>query len=112
MALPSSRPGGPTLRHSLWGATRAAALLDLARPAMGLSAPADERPHRADPLNAQAVVPPVRHRSALASYRRLSETPVGDWRDANDAVSKIGGWRGYAREARAPASAPAGTVPK
>jgi len=65
---------------------------------------------RADPLNAQASVPPLLHESAFAKYRRLTDVPVGSWRDANDTVTRIGGWRAYAREAAQPAS-PAAPVP-
>ena len=65
---------------------------------------------RPDPLNAQASVPPLVHESAFTHYRRLTDVPVGSWRDANDTVSRIGGWRVYAREAAQPAS-PAASVP-
>ena len=65
---------------------------------------------RADPLNAQARVPPLVHESAFTQYRRLSDVPVGSWRDANDTVTRIGGWRVYAREAAQPAS-PAASAP-
>ncbi|WP_396269524.1 hypothetical protein [Ideonella sp.] len=58
---------------------------------------------RADPLDAKAPVPSLRYESALASFRRLdSSTPV-PWRDANDLVTRIGGWRVYTREAHQPA---------
>ena len=67
---------------------------------------------RADPLSAEAGVPAVRHESAFTQYRRLSDVPVGSWRDANDTVGRIGGWRTYAREARTPEAAapPAGAA--
>jgi len=69
---------------------------------------------RADPLNAQAGVPPLLHESAFTQYRRLTDVPVGSWRDANETVTRIGGWRAYAREAAQPASqaasGPAGGV--
>ena len=69
---------------------------------------------RADPLNAEASVPAVRHESAFTQYRRLSDVPVGSWRDANDTVGRIGGWRTYAREAGttepAPTAPPAGAA--
>ena len=65
---------------------------------------------RPDPLNAQASVPRLVHESAFTHYRRLTDVPVGSWRDANDTVSRIGGWRVYAREAAQPAS-PAASVP-
>jgi len=70
---------------------------------------------RPDPLDAQARVPPLLHQSAFAQYRRLGEVPVGSWREANDTVTRIGGWRAYAREAAEPAlpaaSLPAVSVP-
>lgn len=49
--------------------------------------------------------------SSLTQYRRLDpETPLVDWRKANDTVRQIGGWRAYAREAAA-AQAPVRTNP-
>lgn len=81
---------------------------------------------RPDPLNPQAAVPPVLHRPALAGYRPAGELKLGSWREANDTVTRIGGWRVYAREAAgldpapaspasapvsAPASAPATAAP-
>ena len=65
---------------------------------------------RPDPLNAQASVPPLLHESAFTQYRRLTDVPVGSWRDANDTVTRIGGWRVYAREA-AQSTSPAASVP-
>lgn len=68
------------------------------------------------------------YRSAFDTYQRLTDEKVGSWRDANDTVGRIGGWRAYAKEgqqaepqgspgpattgtpsspARAPAAAPA-----
>ncbi len=79
---------------------------------------------RSDPLDPKAQVPALRYESSFAQFRRFGdEKPVG-WRDANEAVARIGGWRVYAREAQqpepaatampaapaqAPASAPAAT---
>lgn len=61
---------------------------------------------RPDPLDARAVVPAARYVSPLAHYRRLDDSPPLAWKEANDAVARIGGWRAYAREAQqAPASA-------
>ena len=54
---------------------------------------------RLDPLNPKASIPPQVHASAFTQYRRLADTPVGSWRDANDTVTRIGGWRVYARDA-------------
>ncbi len=65
---------------------------------------------RADPLDARAATAPLVHRSAFAGYKKwLADSPPVAWREANDAVLGIGGWRAYAREAAAPdvpASAP------
>ncbi|MDP1650823.1 MAG: hypothetical protein Q8M01_21860 [Rubrivivax sp.] len=47
-------------------------------------------------------MPPYVHTSTLANYRRLGEVPVGSWREANDTVTRIGGWRAYTREAKQP----------
>lgn len=60
---------------------------------------------RADPMDAQAEVPTLVHESAFLRYRRLgADRPLG-WREANDTVGRIGGWRTYAREAQAPTGA-------
>jgi len=61
----------------------------------------------ADPLNAKAQVPAATHKSALSGYRPAGEVKVGSWREANDAVARIGGWRAYAREASQPEATPA-----
>lgn len=68
-----------------------------------------------DPTRANVPVPPALHRSAFAGYRRQADAAPIAWRDANDNVAQIGGWRAYAREAAAPAPAasapPAGRAP-
>lgn len=62
----------------------------------------------ADPADPRAAVPRTAWRSSLGDYRRYVEPAAnGSWRDANDTVTRIGGWRTYAREALPPA-APAG----
>jgi hypothetical protein len=75
---------------------------------------------RPDPLNPRAEVPATTYKSALGRYRPAGEVKVGSWRDANDTVTRIGGWRTYTREANqpegadapaAPASAPASPSP-
>lgn len=57
---------------------------------------------RPDPADPSAQVPLQQHRSALHSYRRLGDNPPRDWREANENVTRIGGWRTYLREAQAP----------
>jgi hypothetical protein len=72
------------------------------------AAPAQNAP-RPDPFDAKAATAPLVHRSAFANYTPIAAvSPAVGWRDANDAVLRIGGWRAHAREAAAPAaSAPA-----
>lgn len=64
------------------------------------------RTERADPLDAQVRVPAAVHVSAFASYRRLGDDKRVDWKEANEAVNRIGGWRTYLREAQQPDPAP------
>lgn len=63
----------------------------------------------ADASDPKAAVPPLVYRSAFKGYRPNAETEVGNWKEANDKVGRIGGWRVYAKEAAQPdaaASAP------
>lgn len=94
-------------------ATAAASLsLTLPAAAENSAAPASDAANAPDPADAKAAVPPIGYRSAFTGYRPLSDDKLG-WKQANDEVGHIGGWRSYAREANAPepaASAPAGTA--
>jgi hypothetical protein len=40
-------------------------------------------------------------RSAFDGYQAFADPAPGSWRDVNDTVGRIGGWRAYAREAAA-----------
>ena len=62
---------------------------------------------RPDPLDPKAQVPSVRYESAFAKFRRIGDDKPVAWREANDAVARIGGWRVYAREAQQPEPAAA-----
>ena len=42
--------------------------------------------------------------SAFEGYRAHADEPIRNWKQANDEVGRIGGWRAYAREANAPDS--------
>lgn len=57
---------------------------------------------RPDPLDPKAQVPSMRYESAFAQFRRIGDAKPVAWREANDAVARIGGWRAYAREAQQP----------
>lgn len=53
-----------------------------------------------DAQNASAAVPAVVYRSAFENYRAFSKEKVRPWRETNDAVERIGGWRTYLRESQ------------
>jgi hypothetical protein len=46
------------------------------------------------------------HTSSLASYRPLGDDQRLGWKQANETVNRIGGWRTYLREAQQPDPAP------
>lgn len=54
-----------------------------------------------------AVAAHLPYRSPLEGYRAYVDESVTSWKEANDTVGRIGGWREYAREAQqaAPAAA-------
>ena len=59
----------------------------------------------ADPQDAKASVPRVLYKSSLANYRVFPDEKLTSWKEANDNVGRIGGWRAYAKEAQEPAGA-------
>ncbi len=65
---------------------------------------------RPDPLDPKAGVPATRYESSLGQVRRIGDDKPAAWRDANEAVARIGGWRAYAREAQQPDPAPSTTA--
>lgn len=44
------------------------------------------------------------YRSAWSGYRPFADEKVISWKDANDEVRRIGGWRAYLRESQAQSS--------
>ncbi|MBT9455407.1 MAG: hypothetical protein IV092_10555 [Burkholderiaceae bacterium] len=96
---------------TLWPAPSALAQT-AATSATASSAPAS-RSVRPDPLDPGAKVPALSYRSVFEGYRPNVEVEVGAWKEANDTVHRIGGWRAYAKEASqadappAPAATPA-----
>ncbi len=65
---------------------------------------------RAQPVPASACAEkaPDRYVSAFDGYRGYQEQPLLSWREANDTVRSVGGWRAYAREAAGAATVPEG----
>ena len=63
--------------------------------------------HAAEPAHesahahaAQADPPPAGVSRTLPGYRPYREAEVRDWRESNETVARIGGWKAYAREAQ------------
>jgi len=85
------------LRHSR--------LLPLAAASLAVAAAA-QSPAPASPGPVQTTpATPLAYRSPLAGYQPFSAEGVISWKDANDRVGQIGGWRAYARESAPPAAA-------
>lgn len=86
-------------------------LLALAQPAH--AQPSGEGAAR-NPADPGAQTPSLHYKSPFAGYRPFAGGAVGPWRDANDEVARIGGWKAYAREAyeAAKQAAPAGAAAK
>jgi hypothetical protein len=42
--------------------------------------------------------PALLYQSVFGAYQSYQAQPVSSWREINDEVEKIGGWRAYARE--------------
>lgn len=72
----------------------------------------------AAPTTAVAPVAPtasssssLRYESVFARYQSYRDEKTGSWREANETVDRIGGWRAYAKEAQRPdAGAPSTPV--
>ncbi len=52
---------------------------------------------------------PLQYTSVISGYQAYADAPVQSWREANDRVGRIGGWRAYAKEIQG--RAPAGEAP-
>lgn len=59
------------------------------------------------PPTAPSSAPVAAAGSAFEAYRPFADEPLIPWRQANDQVGRIGGWRAYAREAQGEEAAPA-----
>ena len=53
------------------------------------------------PLQGKTIAPiELRYASVLSAYQVYADEPIQPWREANDRVGRIGGWRAYAKEIR------------
>lgn len=60
--------------------------------------------------NAAGTSMPLQFESVLSRYKPMTDQKLGSWREANDTVTRIGGWRTYLKESQAP-DAPVTTAP-
>lgn len=83
----------------------AAAALILAVPMVALAQ--TTTPASAPARSTAKAAPPkaTPYASAFDGYRRFDDQKVQPWREANDTVGRIGGWRAYAREVSGPPNA-------
>jgi hypothetical protein len=101
----------PVRRELLPCAAPAALLVALSVAALTAQAQPAGKTGRPDPLDPQASVPTLVYRSPFKADPRASDKSPISWREANDAVARIGGWRAYAREAQQPEPAAAKPAP-
>ena len=47
---------------------------------------------------------PLQFESKLSRYKAMTDQKLGSWREANNTVTRIGGWRTYLKESQAPDS--------
>lgn len=58
-------------------------------------------------LPAATTVTPTPYKSAFEAYQAYSDDPMVNWKEANEDVARIGGWREYARQVQQPENTPA-----
>ena len=92
----------PTMRRRLGLLPRLFGLTALGLSALTVQAEAPVRSPRPDPLDPQANVPALHYQSSLQTAASVRADKPLSWREANDTVARIGGWRVYAREAQQP----------
>lgn len=85
----------------------AAALLSVAMGAAWGQAAAPSRPTAVASAPAASAASAPAYRSAFEGYTGHADVPVRPWREVNDQVGRIGGWRVYAREGQGSGPSPA-----
>jgi hypothetical protein len=65
----------------------------------------------AAPADAGAQATRVPYESSFKDYRPFREQPVASWKEANDLVHRLGGWKAYAAD-RVPERAPEAGPPE
>lgn len=88
LAASAQTPAAPPVRAAASAAAGASAAKPATAPASAAAAPV-----------ARTQAAAGEYRSALEGYQPYSEEKIVPWREANDTVGKVGGWRAYAKEA-------------
>ncbi len=76
------------------------------------SAVAAQTPTASQTTEANSILArPLQYRSLISTYEPYNDQAVRPWREANDRVQRIGGWRSYAKDVsdKTPASGDSGT---
>lgn len=60
--------------------------------------------HTAQAVSASMKTAELTYRSVFERYQSFRDEKVGSWREANDTVTRVGGWREYLKEAQRPES--------
>jgi len=84
-----------------------------ALPALALAQAAPASASSAAPANPAAASSPTppEYRSAFEGYQPYTDEKTLSWKEANDRIGSIGGWRVYAKEAQEPATPDAAAKP-
>lgn len=90
----TEKPMPPKATAKLIKAALGAALVLVAAPALTQSA------------NPPQALTGLRYESIFDTYRPYLDAPLKSWRETNDDVGKIGGWRSYAKQMAADEASP------
>lgn len=85
----------------IWGVPRVCVALVVATSASLAGVSYAQHHHTMSTSPASSSVP-LMFDSVLSRYKPMTDQKLGSWREANDTVTRIGGWRTYLKEAQAP----------
>ena len=69
------------------------------------ASPSEAQRDQAAGATPASIPVPLKFDSVLASYTPMTDQKLGSWREANDTVARIGGWRAYLKESQTPDAA-------
>lgn len=90
----------PGLGHTTIGIASVCAVLVLSTlsPAYAKHEHEENVPETTDPGSTAPRLSVPEYRSPLSAYQPFEDADSQDWKEANDRVGEIGGWRVYSRE--------------